>query len=231
MELTAAALWLNTTFASFDYTVLQAMHQLSEAAGWVLTPLFGIISLVGEKGAVFFVLGIVLAVFRKTRRWGLCILAAICIGALFTNGILKDLIDRPRPFVDEASAYRAWWQYVGTPEESGGSFPSGHVTAAAAAMAALVFAGGPRYLWAAVPTVGAIGLSRMYFMAHYPSDVIAATLVGIVAAALALLLVRAVVRYAHDHPEAWIGRVCVRLGVSTTKAWRQASHAAHKVRQ
>ncbi|WP_180326550.1 phosphatase PAP2 family protein [Raoultibacter phocaeensis] len=191
MELTAQALWLNMAFGPFDYAVLQVLHHLAEAAGWVLTPFFGLISLIGEKGVVFFILGIVLVVYKKTRVWGLCMLAAVCIGALLTNIILKDLIDRPRPFVDEAGAFYAWWQYVGAPEESGGSFPSGHVTAAAAAMTALVLAGGPRYLWAAVPTVGAMALSRLYFMAHYPSDVIAAMIVGVVAAVLAWLLVRA----------------------------------------
>ena len=33
MELTAIAQWLNTAFAGYDYTILQALHKLAEAAG------------------------------------------------------------------------------------------------------------------------------------------------------------------------------------------------------
>ena len=33
MELTAIAQWLNTTFAGYDYAILQALHNLAEAAG------------------------------------------------------------------------------------------------------------------------------------------------------------------------------------------------------
>ena len=33
MELTAIAQWLNTAFAGYDYAILQALHNLAEAAG------------------------------------------------------------------------------------------------------------------------------------------------------------------------------------------------------
>ena len=58
MELTAIAQWLNTAFAGYDYAILQALHNLAEAAGGFFTPLCRAITLLGEKGILFLVLGI-----------------------------------------------------------------------------------------------------------------------------------------------------------------------------
>ena len=60
MELTAIAQWLNTAFAGYDYAILQALHNLAVAAGGFFTPLCRAITLLGEKGILFLVLGIVL---------------------------------------------------------------------------------------------------------------------------------------------------------------------------
>ena len=60
MELTAIAQWLNTAFAGYDYAILQALHNLAEAVGGFFTPLCRAITLLGEKGILFLVLGIVL---------------------------------------------------------------------------------------------------------------------------------------------------------------------------
>ena len=40
MELTAAAVWLNTVFAEFDLTFTRAVHGLYEVAGGFFTPFF-----------------------------------------------------------------------------------------------------------------------------------------------------------------------------------------------
>lgn len=63
MSLTADALWLNTVFAGYDMAILSFLHKLAESAGAVLTPLFKLITLLGEKGILFFLLGIVLMLF------------------------------------------------------------------------------------------------------------------------------------------------------------------------
>ena len=82
MELTAIAQWLNTAFAGYDYAILQALHNLAGAAGGFFTPLCRAITLLGEKGILFLVLGIVLMLFPKTRKVGICMFGAVCCGAL-----------------------------------------------------------------------------------------------------------------------------------------------------
>ena len=82
MELTAIAQWLNTAFAGYDYAILQALHNLDEAAGGFFTPLCRAITLLGEKGILFLVLGIVLMLFPKTHKAGICMFGAVCCGAL-----------------------------------------------------------------------------------------------------------------------------------------------------
>ena len=187
MEMTAAAAFLTNTFSGVDLGILSLMHTLSEKAGGLLTPLCRLVTLLGEKGIVFFLLALVLMCRAKTRPLGVCIFGAVCCGALITNILLKDWVARPRPF-ETLAVYRAWWISIGSPAEDGFSFPSGHVTAAAAGMSALCFMRGRRWFWPAFGVVLLMAFARNYLMAHFPSDVLAAVLIGIFSAWVAYLI-------------------------------------------
>ena len=132
LELTAAASWLNTAFAGYDRLILSALHAVSNS---FFTFLAKLITLIGEKGLVFFLVAIIFMLFPKTRKLGVCIFGAVCCGALITNVILKDAIARPRPLT--VAPYSQWWADINAPAEDGWSFPSGHVTAAAAGLVAI----------------------------------------------------------------------------------------------
>ena len=182
MELTAFALWLNTAFAGFDGAILGFLHRVAAAAGGVLTPLMKLVTLLGEKGLLLILAAVVLMLFSRTRRLGVCIFGAIACGAILTNFILKDWVARPRPLSD--SPYLQWAQALGVTED-GFSFPSGHVTAATAGLTALCLIRGKKWIIPTVLWVLLMGLSRNYLMAHYPSDVLFAVLVGLLAAVIA----------------------------------------------
>ena len=59
MELTAAAQGLNSFFFGYDSTLLGALHSVAEGVGVVMTPLMKLITLLGEKGLIFFLLALV----------------------------------------------------------------------------------------------------------------------------------------------------------------------------
>jgi len=195
MELAAAAsatpiaLWLNSFFSGYDYAILDFMNTLAVNAGGILTPVTKAITFLGEKGIIFFILAFILLLFPKTRKTGLCVFGAVCCGALITNIVLKDMVARVRPFLDEANEhymdYKSFWDAVGSPAESGYSFPSGHVTAAAAGMFALLFTRGKKMILPTVLVVGLMMFSRNYLMAHYPSDCLFALIIGIISALIA----------------------------------------------
>lgn len=187
MEMTAAASWLMDAFSGIDLGILSLMHTFAEHAGGLLTPLCKLITLLGEKGILFFLLSLGLMCFARTRPLGVCIFGAVCCGALITNILLKDWVARPRPF-ETLAVYRDWWRVIGSPAEDGFSFPSGHVTAAAAGMGAICFMRGRRWVWPAVGVVLVMMFARNYLMAHFPSDVIAAALIGLFSAWVAYLI-------------------------------------------
>ena len=179
--------WLNTAFSGFDGSILTAMNNLAVKAGAFFTPFFKIISLLGEKGILFLVAAVVLMLFSKTRKMGICIFGAIACGALFTNIILKDVIARPRPF---ESGFYDFWAFVGSTAEDGFSFPSGHVTATAAGATALLFTANKKWSWAGVILTLLMALSRVYLAVHYPTDVIAGMIVGAIAGTIAFFITK-----------------------------------------
>ena len=195
MELAAAAsatpvaLWLNSFFSGYDYAILDFMNTLAVNAGGILTPIMKAVTFLGEKGIMFFLLAVILMLFPRTRKMGVCVFGAVCCGALISNIILKDMVERVRPFLDEANEhymdYKSFWDAVGSPAEDGYSFPSGHVTAAAAGMLALVFTKGKKMIAPAILWIGLMMVSRNYLMAHYPSDVLFALIIGAVSALIA----------------------------------------------
>ena len=198
MSLTAEALWLNSFFSGYDMAILSFAHRMAELAGSVLTPLNRIITLLGEKGILFFLLAVVLMLFPRYRRTGVCIFGAVCCGALITNIILKDPISRPRPF-ETVDQFRQWWQFVCAPAEDGFAFPSGHVTAAASGVTGLCRMRGKRWFIPGAIWVLLMMFSRNYLMAHYPSDVLFALLIGVFSGFVAALITQLIFRFLENH--------------------------------
>ena len=188
MELTAAALWLNRVFAGFDECLALLIHKLYELAGPILTPFMELISFLGDDGICLIILSVLLMIPQKTRRYGTAMLLGLAIGALFTNLYLKVVIARPRPYVDETKVFHDIWVIMGQHMESDKSFPSGHTTAAFAAMVPLFLLGRKKLSWLALVFAVLMGISRIYLMVHYPSDVLGGILVGSIAGILATLI-------------------------------------------
>lgn len=197
MGLTADAVWLNTVFSGYDQLLLRFSHKLAEIAGSVLTPFNKLITILGEKGLLFFLIAIVFMLIPRLRKTGVCIFGAVCCGALITNIILKDYIARPRPF-ESLDLYRQWWEYIGAPYEDGFSFPSGHVTAAAAGVTGLCLMQGKRWFVPGSIWVVLMMISRNYLMAHYPSDVLFALFIGIFSGFVAAFITQLIFRFLED---------------------------------
>ena len=192
MEPSAFALWLDEALGGFDAAILAAVHAVQQShADLVLGPLARLLALLGKGGVALILLGLALTCFRKTRRCGAGILLALAVGALCTNVILKPLVARGRPYELANSAIGQWWREAGGALESDRSFPSGHVTAATAAMTAIFLLNRQvRHIWAVFLFAGAMALSRLYLVVHYPTDVLAGLLVGLGAGILGAWLAR-----------------------------------------
>ena len=120
-------------------------------------------------------------------------LVAILIGAVITNVLLKNIVARPRPYVDVQSAFHQWWKIVGSNVLSEYSFPSGHTTATMAVATAFFLCGNKKYSWLGFIFVVLMGMSRNYLMVHYPSDVLAGVIVGLIAGVLSYIIVNVVI--------------------------------------
>ncbi len=190
MELTAIAAWLNTSFAGFDAAVTEAVHGLYTAAGGFFTPFALFMNLMGKGGAILIAISVLLMLYRPTRRVGTTMLLALGVGALITNLALKPLVYRPRPYTYEGSIYYQVWSLCGQHTESDFSFPSGHTTAAFAAMTAIFICCKKRYSWTAFIFAVAMGVSRIYLGVHYCTDVIGGVFAGVIGAIVAWLIVK-----------------------------------------
>ena len=126
---------------------------------------------------------------RTWKRACVSGLAAAAV-AMAANQVISHLWDRPRPF----TAHAALTHLLSAPSPDP-SFPSDHA-AVAVAIAFGVLAFSRRAGFAFLAAAALIGLSRIALGMHYPSDVLAGTLIGWAAAMLV------------THPgAAWVDRV------------------------
>ena len=189
--MTPFAQWLNTSFANFDYSILEIFHTLATYASFILTPISEFFAFIGDGAMACFILAAILLLFPKTRKAGICIMLSVGVGALITNVAVKNLVERPRPYTFEQFAQ--WWEFVGSSQESDFSFPSGHTTAAMAGAMGLCLGYDKNRKWwiflSSAVYVILMGASRNYLMVHYPTDVIGGLISGAIGGGLAYLLI------------------------------------------
>lgn len=138
----------------------------------------------GDGGALWIAASLALLLFPKTRRAGAAMAAALLLEALCCNLLLKPLVARPRPFVLRPAVPLL----IARPADF--SFPSGHTGASFAAAFALYFSRSRLWGLAAAFAV-VIGFSRLYLFVHYPTDVLAGALLGVLTGWVGSRLVRA----------------------------------------
>lgn len=139
-------------------------------------------TMLGDLGTVWLVTAIFLLFMKRFRFYGVSVIAAVCICAFLCDVIIKPIVRRLRPFVKNAELQLL----IRTP--GGYSFPSGHTSSSIGAAYVLFkmnrWVGLVGFIIAAL-----IALSRMYLHVHYPTDVLAGALIGIVCAAVVFRLI------------------------------------------
>ena len=183
-------------FDSFDMSVFTFFGE--QIQGAVMNIVAEFITFFGGSEFVIpmAVLGLVLSFFKKTRKFGMAVLFAVIVGTLLTNVIFKPMFDRPRPYVyyAENPLFMSWYEFAGAHVESDKSFPSGHTTAAFEIGVALFLVLNKKYSWVFPVFSALVGLSRIYLMVHYVTDVLGGVLIGTFAGIMGYVITTALMK-------------------------------------
>ena len=152
----------------------------------VLDVIMKIVTYFGEGGIFWIVCSVICICFPKTRKMGFTMALALTFGVIIGNGIIKNVVARPRPYtLDQFADLR------GVAPLTDWSFPSGHTLASFEASVA-IFCYRKGIGIAAIALAFCVAISRLYLMVHFPSDVIVGALLGTGFAIAAFFIVKAV---------------------------------------
>ena len=173
----------NIFYWDWELSLLKWFYDIHNSFLDVFMPL---VTKLGDAGIFWIILTVVLLIIPKTRHIGVASFIALVLDIILCNGILKPILIRCRPgwlmfFEGGPDWIRNMKMLVSFPNDF--SFPSGH-TAASFASAVAVFATlKGKYKWwgvGALVLATIIGISRLYVCVHWPTDVIAGMVVGVI---------------------------------------------------
>ena len=133
------------------------------------------LTMLGNAGIIWILAGVLLLCTKKYRRQGALVLMGLLVGLLVGNVALKHLVARSRPCWLDPSVQLL----IATPTDY--SFPSGHSSSSFAA-ATILFLRHKKSGCAAFAAAALIAFSRVFLFVHYPTDILAGTLLGVLCA-------------------------------------------------
>jgi undecaprenyl-diphosphatase len=135
----------------------------------------------GNGGIIWIIIAAILIINKKYRKIGFMALGALILSTILGEGILKHIVQRTRPSED----ITAWNFLIAKPLSY--SFPSGHTTSsfAVAGVLAKYF---KRYAFGFLGLASLIGFSRLYLYVHYPTDILAGAVLGLMCSRIIIYL-------------------------------------------
>lgn len=183
-------LWSNP----FDNAIEIFFSEIFDALPSLLQDLIVAFTNLGDSLIFLILLGVILVMFKKTRKLGIACFLGLIFTFIINELILKDIFDRTRPFADPdlvdqlvSVVNNGGIPYGTVPDSS--SFPSGHTFGAFTIFGTstfyFIFKKDPEehkvykkfFIFFAV-FAPLMGLSRILVSHHYTTDVIAGAILG-----------------------------------------------------
>lgn len=168
-----------TIIKIFDLSILNFIY--NNMHGYILDRLMVIVTSLGNMGLIWLAISAVLICMPKYRRAGILTICSILLSTALGEGLIKHLVERPRPFL----AVPTISMLIDKPLTY--SFPSGH-TATAFAAAGILSGMLKKYRVYFFLLAALIAFSRMYLYVHYPTDIIAGIILGIICSKVVIRL-------------------------------------------
>ncbi len=161
---------------NIDFKILDAIQSITNP---VLDAFFVFVTRLGDAGAVWIAIAVICLLFKKTRKCGIMLGIVLILGTLVGNVALKNIIARPRPFLQNPDMLNS----LLISEPHGYSCPSGH-TLASFESACVIFLNNKKWGIAALTGATLIAFSRMYLYVHFFTDILFGIVLGIALAYL-----------------------------------------------
>ena len=182
-KLTSLVEGANIFYWDWELDVLKWFYDMHDI---FLDKFFPLITHLGDAGIFWIILTVILLIIPKTRHIGLASFIALVLDVILCNGVIKPIAIRCRPgwlmfFQEGPDWIRNMDMLVSFPNDY--SFPSGHTAASFASAVAIFGTLKGKYKWwgvGALCLATVIGISRLYVCVHWPTDVMAGAVVGII---------------------------------------------------
>jgi Membrane-associated phospholipid phosphatase len=141
-----------------------------------------VVTSMGNLGIIWIIIAGILIADKPYRLIGNIVILTLVVSTLIGEGIVKHIVRRVRPCNDNDRKL-----LIAKPLSY--SFPSGHTLSSFAVAEVLsVYFGEYKLIFVAIAFL--IALSRLYLYVHYPTDVIAGILIGIVCSKLTFIIIQ-----------------------------------------
>jgi undecaprenyl-diphosphatase len=162
---------------NLDLGALKFIHDFSQ--NYFFDKIMPVITSLGNMGLIWIIIALILVFNKRHRDVGIMIIAALILTSIIGEGILKHLIQRPRPFIAIPTVHLL----IAKPMSY--SFPSGH-TASSFAAAGIIFSTLKKFRIHATILAATIAFSRMYLFVHYPLDILGGIVLGLLCSKIVL---------------------------------------------
>lgn len=155
--------------------------------GYIMDKAMVVLTYLGNGGFIWILAAVLLLCNKKYRKVGFMTLGALLLSAVLANEVLKNMVQRVRP----SAAIPAANLLISKPFTY--SFPSGHAASsfAAAGVLAKYF---KKYAAAFFGLASLIAFSRLYLYVHYPTDVLAGLILGLICSRIIIYIYNRVSR-------------------------------------